>query len=91
MIFFNELESLSPYDGKQDMVLFNNKDILVGGKPVFISEGLTVIVVYLGPAEQQWWATVLPIQEFNNKYDCNTNFQGNINGHLWGAECDRKL
>ena len=42
------------------MVLFNNKEILVGGKPVFIREwfGRNILSGYPGPAEQQWSATV---------------------------------
>ena len=36
--FFNELKTLYNYDEGQDMILFNNKEILVGGKPIFISE-----------------------------------------------------
>jgi len=35
---FNELKTLYNYYQKQDIV-FNNKEILVGGKPIFISEG----------------------------------------------------
>ena len=36
--FFNDLKTLYSHDKGQDMVIFNNKHILVGGKPVFISE-----------------------------------------------------
>ena len=32
---FNELKTLYNYYQKQDIVLFNNKEILVGGKPFF--------------------------------------------------------
>ena len=35
LTFFSELKDLYCNDGTQDMVLFNNKDILVGGRPVF--------------------------------------------------------
>ena len=35
---FNELKTLYNYYQIQDIELFNNKEILVGGKPVFISE-----------------------------------------------------
>ena len=38
LTFFNELKNLYSYDGMQDMVLFNNKEILVGGKPISIKE-----------------------------------------------------
>ena len=33
---FNELKTLCGYDQSPDIVLFNNKDILVGGKPLYI-------------------------------------------------------
>ena len=36
--FFNELKILYSYDQKQELILFNNKDILVDGKPIFLSE-----------------------------------------------------
>ena len=36
--FFSELKTLYNYDRGQDMILFNNKDILVGEKPIFIGE-----------------------------------------------------
>ena len=32
---FSELKTLYGYDQSQDIVLFNNKDILVDGKPVY--------------------------------------------------------
>ena len=35
---FNELEALYRYDQSQDIILFNNEDILIGGKPVYINE-----------------------------------------------------
>ena len=36
--FFNELKTIYGYDQSRDIVLFNNKDILVGGKPVYNNE-----------------------------------------------------
>jgi len=38
LVFFNELKTLYNYDRGQDMILFNNREILVGGKPIFIRE-----------------------------------------------------
>ena len=35
---FNELKTLYGYNQSQDIVLVNNKDILVDGKPVYINE-----------------------------------------------------
>ena len=36
--FFNDLRILHVYDQQQDIILFNNKEILVDGKPIFFSE-----------------------------------------------------
>ena len=36
--FFNELKTLYSHDQKQELILFNNKDILVDGKPIFLNE-----------------------------------------------------
>ena len=36
--FFNELKTLYSYNQKQELILFNNKDILVDGKPIFLNE-----------------------------------------------------
>ena len=73
LTFFNELKSLYSYDGMQDMVLFNNKEILVGEKPVFIKQwfdrNILSIQDLLSSSGQ-----LLSFQEFINKYDCNTNF-----------------
>ena len=45
---FNELKSLYAYYQKQDIILFNNKKILVSGKPIFLrkwfNEGIISIV-----------------------------------------------
>jgi len=38
LTFFTELKNLYSYDSMQDLVLFNNKEILVRGRPVFIKE-----------------------------------------------------
>ena len=35
---FNELKNPYDYYQKQDIILFNNKEILIGGKPSFLSE-----------------------------------------------------
>ena len=45
--FFNELKALYNYDRRQDMILFNNKEILVGGKPIFISEWLKSNILFI--------------------------------------------
>ena len=36
--FFNELKTLYSYNKRQELILFNSKDILVDGKPIFLNE-----------------------------------------------------
>ena len=71
--FFNELKILYSYDQKQELILFNNKDILVDGKPIFLSEwfrkGIPSINDLLNES-----GNVLTFQEFRDKYSCESNF-----------------
>ena len=55
------------------MVLFNNKEILVGGKPVFIKEWFDRNILSIQDLLNSN-GQLLPFQEFINKYDCNTDF-----------------
>ena len=73
LTFFDELKNLYSYDGMQDMVLFNNKEILVGGKPVFIKEWLDRNILSIQDLLNSN-GQLLSFQKFINKYDCNTNF-----------------
>ena len=57
----------------QDMVLFNNKEILVGGKPVFIKEWFDCNILCIQDLLNSN-GQLLSFQEFINKYDCTTNF-----------------
>ena len=40
-MYFNELKNLYDFDQAQDLILFNNKEILVDGKTLFLRDGLT--------------------------------------------------
>ena len=71
--FFNKLKNLYGYDGMQDMVLLNNKEILIGGKPVSIKEWFDNNILSIRDLLNSN-SQVLSFQEFNNKYDCSTNF-----------------
>ena len=73
LTFFDELKNLYSYDGMQDMVLFNNKEILVGGKPVFIKEWFDRHILSIQDLLNSN-GQLLSFQEFINKYNCNTNF-----------------
>ena len=45
--YFNELKSLYSFDQTQDLILFNNKEILVEGKTVFFLENGLIRASYL--------------------------------------------
>jgi len=56
-----------------DIVLFNNKEILVGGMPVFITEWFDSNILSIRDLLNSN-GQLLSFQEFNNQCDCNTNF-----------------
>ena len=71
--FFNELKTRYNYDRGQDMILYNNKEILVGGKPIFISEWFNNNILSIQDllnSNGQFFS----YQEFKNKFACKTNF-----------------
>ena len=69
---FNELKSLYAYYQKQDIIFFNNKEILVGGKPIFLREwfnkGIILIVDLLDET-----GNLLTFQEFSHIYILMSN------------------
>ena len=73
LIAFDEIKTLYNYDQGNDIILFNNKDILVDGKPIFIREwfnkGIHTIQELLNENGQY-----LTFQDFQIKYHCKTNF-----------------
>ena len=71
--FFNELKSLCSYNQKQELILFNNKDILVGRKPIFLGEWFKKGIISINDLlnERGKWLT---FQEFREKYSCETIF-----------------
>ena len=73
LTFFTELKNLYSYDSMQDLVLFNNKEILVGGRPVFIKEWFDSNILTIRDLLNSN-GQLLSLQEFNDKYDCNMNF-----------------
>ncbi|KAL9957825.1 hypothetical protein ACROYT_G034773 [Oculina patagonica] len=70
---FNELKTLYNYHQNQDIVLFNNKEILVGGKPVFINEWFKKGIISIKDLLTEN-GKFLTSQEFSLKYSCQTNF-----------------
>ena len=70
---FSELKTLHGYDESQDLVLFNNKDILVGGRPVYFHEWFKRGVVFINDLLNEN-GKFLTFKEFSDKYKCQTNF-----------------
>ena len=71
--FFNKLQTLYLYDQKQELTLFNNKDILVDGKPIFLSEWFRKGILSINELLNET-GNVLTFQEFHEKYSCESNF-----------------
>lgn len=71
--FFNELKTLYLYDQKQELILFNNKDILVDGKPIFFSEWFNKGILSINDLLNES-GNVLTFYEFRDKYSCKSNF-----------------
>ena len=69
LMFFNELKTLYNYDRGQDMILFNNKEILVGGKPIFISEWFNNNILFIQDLLDSN-GQLMSYQEFKNKFAC---------------------
>ena len=73
LVYFSELKTLCSFDQAQNIILFNNKEILVDSKTFFIREwfkkGILSIQDLLHNTGQP-----MTYQEFTNKYSCKTNF-----------------
>ena len=71
--FFNEFKTLYGYDQAQDLILFNNKQILVGGTTVYLGEWLKKGVVSIKDLLKDD-GSYLTFQEFSEKFSCQTQF-----------------
>ena len=67
------MKTLYNYDRGQDMILFNNKEILVGEKPIFISEWFNNNILFMQDLLNSN-GQFMSYQEFKNKFACKTNF-----------------
>ena len=69
-MYFNELKNLYDFDQAQGLILFNNTEIPIEGRPLFLRDwfdkGILSIQDLLGDA-----GNILSYQEFNNKYFAN--------------------
>ena len=70
--YFRDLKSLYGSNQAQDVILFNNKDILVGETPVYISEWFKNGIVSIRDLLNDD-GNFLTFQEFTDKYPCKTN------------------
>ena len=73
--------------------MFNNKDILVNGKPIFLSEWFRKGILSINDLLNES-GNVLTLQEFRDKYSCKSNFLqyyqvvSAIPKHVWSlAKC----
>ena len=71
--FFNDLRILHVYDQQQDIILFNNKEILVDRKPIFFSEWFKKGIISIKDLLNEN-GNFLTFDEFSLKYSCKTNF-----------------
>jgi len=71
--FFNDLRILHVYDQQQDIILLNNKEILVDGKPIFFSEWFKKDIISIKDLLNEN-GSFLTFDEFSLKYSCKANF-----------------
>ena len=61
------------YEQGQETILFNNKAILIGGRPFFLREWFSKGIIYIKDLLTEN-GQFLSFQEFQRKYDGRTNF-----------------
>ena len=71
--FFQELKILYGYDQESDVVLYNNKEILVDETPVYLSNWMEKGIVSIKDLLKED-GSYLSFQEFKGKFSCKTNF-----------------
>jgi len=73
LLYFHELKGLSNFDQTQDLILVNNKEILVEGKTCFFREWLDegIISIQDLPDDTDHF---LSYTEFKTRYACRSNF-----------------
>ena len=97
LLFFNELKVLYNYNNFSDMILFNNKDILIGGKPFLFKEWLNKgirTIMHLLDINGDFFS----FEDFKSKYSLKkTNFlhyyqvTSAISNHLLAKAKNTKL
>ena len=71
--FFQELKILYGYDQASDVVLYNDKEIRVDKKPVYLSNWMEKGIVSIKDLLKKD-GSYLSFQEFKGKFSCKTNF-----------------
>ena len=71
--FFQELKVLYGYDQASDLVLYNNSEIQVDQKTVYLNNWMKKGVVSIKDLLKED-GRYLSFQEFNEKFSCDTNF-----------------
>ena len=73
LVYFSELKTLYSFDQAQNIILFNNKEILVDSKTFFIREWFKKGILSIQDLLHNT-GRPMTYQEFTNKYSCKTNF-----------------
>jgi len=71
--FFRELKTMYGYDQGIDLVLFNNKEIFVENKSVYLSNLVETGFISIEDLLNDH-GSYLSLQEFSGKFACKTNF-----------------
>ena len=71
--YFKELKCLYQHQQEQNTILFNNKNILIGGKPIFYREWFSKGIISIGHLLNEN-GKFMSFSDFQTKYDCRTNF-----------------
>ena len=71
--FFKELKTLYGYDPGSDLVLFNNRKILVDNKTVYFNNWVENDIILIKDLLKDD-GSYLSFQEFSDKFACKTNF-----------------
>ena len=74
LLFFRDLRVFFNQDTGQDMILFNNKDILIDGKTVCYNKWLERNVIAVHGLPDQSTGKFLSYHEFKQNYNLNCNF-----------------
>ena len=71
--FFVQIKRQLKLKDEQEIILFNNKEILIDGKPFFIREWFANGIISIKDLLQEN-GQFLTYEEFQRKYSCKTNF-----------------